>query len=75
MENWDLWPTKVSGVNGNYFFMCTRIHHYKIYDALKGVQGAMNIINAGTSFEFTLGAGQEVFLMEVTLELQCESRE
>lgn len=35
----------------------------------------MNSINAGTSFEFALGAGQKVFPVEVTLELQCEDRE
>lgn len=34
----------------------------------------MNSINAGTSFGFALGAGQEVFAAEVTFELQREDR-
>lgn len=65
----------MSGGSRHYFFTCTKIHHYKIYNALKDVQGAMNSINAGASFEFALGAGQEVFPVEETLELQCENRE
>lgn len=50
-------------------------HRYEICGALKDVQGAVNSTNAGTSFRFALGAGQEVFPAEVTFELQCEDRE
>lgn len=57
-----------------YFFTCTKLRHYKICDTLKDVQGTMNSINAGASFDFdfALGPGQEVF--PVSYSVKTENR-